>query len=111
MRERGIKSLGNSSALGCAHCLLLNNCKNQPAGFNYNSRPAVAGRDRVPQKDRTLEKGSIQIGGVSTRVITNIARQISTMNNLTSHLRFCGMQFFALAKGLRKKGIRSEGKP
>ena len=28
-----------------------------------------------------------------------------------SHLRFCGMQLFALAKGLRKKGIRSEGKP
>ena len=28
-----------------------------------------------------------------------------------SHLRFWGMQFFALANGLRKKGIRSEGKP
>ena len=36
---------------------------------------------------------------------------LSTMNNLMLHLRFCEMQFFALAKGLRKKGIRSEGKP
>jgi hypothetical protein len=55
---------------------LLNNCKNQPVGFNNNSRPALAGRDKMQQKDRTLEKGSIQFGDdVSTRVITNIARQ------------------------------------